>query len=66
MTQHPENDWIEWAGGECPVGVDTLVEINCRDGHSSVNPASHADTLWRHSLTCHPEWDIIAYRVVHA
>ena len=26
------SEWIKWEGGECPVPVDTLVDVELRDG----------------------------------
>ena len=61
-----ENEWIEWAGGECPVPDDFDVQILMRiETPEKFNPEiSPADCYdWTHSgLDGH--CDIIAYRVV--
>lgn len=70
------SDWIEWAGGECPVTRDTRVEVKYRDGLTNEGPggswlagelADHGD-WWKHegSLFSGHDCDIIAYRVVRA
>ena len=67
-----EQEWIEWAGGICPVPVDTMVDYRlrrfqdertfraeaglCRWDHGRT-PESAADTSLRRN-------DIIAYRVI--
>ena len=57
-----KNDgWIEWAGGDCPVDSDTIVEVKCR-WH---NPSQHnndraGDFYWTHTGS---NADIIAYRL---
>ena len=53
--------WIQWAGGECPVDSDAIVEVKCR------HPSSHqfnndraGDFYWSHDGL---GYDIIAYRL---
>lgn len=53
--------WIEWAGGDCPVDSDAIVEVKCR------HPSSHqfnndraGDFYWPHDGL---GYDIIAYRL---
>lgn len=55
--------WIQWAGGECPVDVDTLVQIQA--GFSpDQSPSPAGNWMWDHDR---PLRDcIIAYRVVSA
>lgn len=60
-----KNDgWIEWSGGECPVGDRTIVEVRYRNGE--VKAAAPADFYeWGHGR---PHFvttgrDIIAYRL---
>lgn len=55
--------WIQWAGGECPVDSDAIVEVKCR------HPSSHqfnndraGDFYWPHDGL---GYDIIAYRLQH-
>jgi hypothetical protein len=60
---HPgdNSEWIEWGGGECPVGQETEVEIRLRvTGAESVITAANCD--WLH--VGDGFGDIIAYRVV--
>lgn len=45
--QQRESEWIEWAGGECPIAEDELVETRARDGFTSVNPGHQTTSLWR-------------------
>lgn len=26
------NKWIQWRGGDCPVPIDTWIDIKCKDG----------------------------------
>ena len=56
----PKDDgWIEWKGGECPVGFDEYVEVKLRDG-SIPKQAHHGRTWnWIHS---HSRFDVVAYR----
>jgi hypothetical protein len=66
------NDWIVWNGGECPVPVGTLVDIQYRDGElhygmfayeNSSSPERDAGpAFWRNDGE---DNDIIAYRVVN-
>jgi len=51
--------WIKWAGGECPVGKDTVVEVEARDEDKMV--ASAGAFRWSHKNQL---GDIISYRVV--
>lgn len=57
----PDKDgWIEWGGGECPVGADDLVVTKYRSGE--IQPADDADSWsWLHDFG---KYDIVAYRVV--
>lgn len=59
-------DWIEWNGGECPVGEGTLVEYKLRGNpDTSVEDASFPaeDLQWNHK---NEPLDIVAYRLVDA
>jgi hypothetical protein len=38
----PENPWIEWSGGECPVDRNELVEVKYRDGEIETIVARNA------------------------
>lgn len=53
--------WIQWAGGECPVDSDAIVEVKCR--HPSSNQFNNdraGDFYWSHDGL---GYDIIAYRL---
>lgn len=59
----PDADgWIEWNGGECPVGEDVVVEIKTRDGEIQLYQAYRWN--WSHGEGS-PVKDrqIIAYRI---
>lgn len=64
-------DWIEWAGGECPVPADTPVNIKTADSDTAWEIECAPAGLfsegvcdwWSGDGGCH-EWRIIAYRVV--
>lgn len=56
ITAENADGWIEWHGGENPVG-DAVVEVKCRDGSTGVDTGS----FWNWSSYYAP---IIAYRVV--
>jgi len=55
-------NWIDWGGGECPVGYDTLVDCWLR-GESSPckDPQEARAWYWRHDGDA---FDIIKYRIV--
>ena len=63
FSQGPADDgWIEWRGGECPVGGDSLVNVKYEGGGEDMEskPAKIYD--WSNNKNyCYP---IIAYRVV--
>ena len=58
----PDDGWITWGGGECPVPGDTLVEV--RFGSNDIQGGvTHARQYrWAHEQ----HMNIIAYRVVKA
>ena len=39
--------WVKWDGGECPVPLDTIVEVKFRDGDSQSGHPAYA-YYWRH------------------
>ncbi len=52
--------WIEWKGGNCPVGYSTIVDVKTKIG--DVFERYVADKFhWKHLGS---EGDIIAYRIV--
>lgn len=60
----PDDGWIQWLGGKCPVPEDTFVEFKVRAApNQPLSPIRAGLLLWRHR---HPVTDIIAYRVVDA
>lgn len=61
LTQ--DGGWIEWRGGECPVGARTEVEVKLRNGDQFVDVAGVGGSYaldWRHG----DDHDIVAYRVL--
>lgn len=70
-----QSDWIEWAGGECPVSADTLVNIRTADGDKGweenacpagvfAETSDDFDLNWWHAGNFSHDWRIIAYRIV--
>lgn len=60
--QSPDDGWIEWGGGECPVDADSLVNVKYEGGGEDMEsrPAKIYD--WSSNKDfCYP---ITAYRVV--
>jgi len=56
------SEWIEWAGGECPVAQGTVVQVELRGGAGlGDRPAGHLD--WRHYVE-KIQSEIVAYRIV--
>lgn len=57
------NGWIEWSGGECPVGEGVIVEVKFRHGGGSYSErtAFGSQLRWRNEGLRN---DIVAYRVV--
>lgn len=55
--------WIKWAGGECPVDSDAIVEVKFRNANQyQFNSNRAGDFYWSHEgFGC----DIIAYRLQH-
>lgn len=55
------NGWIQWAGGECPVDSDAIVEVKFRwHNQHQYNNDRAGDFDWAHAGSSS---DIIAYRV---
>ena len=60
LAQQPaDDDWIEWAGGDCPVDSGVTLDVRFRDGE--VVYGAECRWSWQHNGV---ESDIIAYRVV--
>lgn len=55
------SNWIEWDGGEQPVGNYVMVEMKFRDGVIETGDAIEYFWSWDEYV---PEYDIVAYRVV--
>ena len=56
------SEWIEWAGGECPVPPNTLVEVKLRNGRTAVEKAKRFK--WPYTLPVYSQlYGIVAYRV---
>ena len=57
------NGWIDWAGGECQVDSDTIVEVKYRKPNPyQLNNDRAGNFTWSHDGSCD---DIIAYRLHH-
>lgn len=55
------NGWIQWAGGECPVDSDAIVEVKYRKPNQyQFNNDRAGDFTWSHDDI---DGDIIAYRL---
>lgn len=55
--------WIEWAGGECPVDSDAIVEVKYRKPSPyQLNNDRAGDFTWSHDGS---GYDIIVYRLPH-
>ena len=56
------SDWIEWRGGECPVGPYTVVNLKTRSYYNRHDtPYTAAAWRWTHEDKA---TNIIAYRIV--
>lgn len=59
-----DSEWIEWAGGECPVQRCARGFLKYRDGEVRPMQDYHCVSLfWAHTGS---NCDIIAYRVVQS
>lgn len=56
------DDWIEWKGGECPVGSGARVEVKLRNGQILSVYSSDQSDEWDWPQSRRP-LDIIAYRL---
>jgi hypothetical protein len=60
-----DDGWIEWKGGECPVGPDVLVEVGFRNGRVTKSATAGAWGWGRsRGVDDIPGYEIIKYRVV--
>lgn len=55
--------WIDWAGGDCPVPPDTVVEVRFRESHNDGPPSPAGCFDWGRSAFP-DDYEILAYRVV--
>ena len=55
---YPADGWIEWCGGECPVGEDDLIDVKFSDGDSLFGVDSDWDWAYDADIC-----NIIAYRL---
>lgn len=60
--------WIEWAGGECPLGKGTIIDTKDRDGHENfgevIGSTNNVDNIfWQRGVCSYPAYEIIAYRL---
>lgn len=62
-SQQPADDgWIDWTGGECPVNINSLVNVRYKNGGGDLESRRAEVYNWSHNdKECYP---IIAYRVV--
>lgn len=61
----PNDGWIPWSGGPCPVEPNALIEVRLRKGRKYEGRAcGFAKERWLHSLSLPEGGHIIAYRVV--
>ena len=62
LAEPAPGEWIEWAGGECPLNDSVRHSIRKRDGWQSAPNIAAADWYgWRHNGS---SADIVAYRVL--
>lgn len=58
-TQAPNDGWIEWSGGECPLPAGVEIDIKQRNGLIYKSNIS-GERRWTHMKN---HYDIIAYRI---
>lgn len=61
QQERVNDDWIVWAGGNCPIDKNKVVYVKFRDGDTDNNGAKAGTMDWFHFGDA---WDIIAYRLV--
>lgn len=65
QQERGEGEWIEWAGGECPINRETEVSVKFRDGETSAENHPAGSYRWYHSAQPYSRGDdIIAYRII--
>lgn len=64
--ERDRDGWIEWNGGECPIGESVLVETRTKNGFIT-QPWEASELRWENAgrnKMLNPDYDIIAYRIV--
>ena len=62
-AQEPNDGWIDWSGGECPVPIGVTVDVTHRHGKKYLKQSAGCEGLarfWDHTGS---GGDIIAYRI---
>lgn len=57
----PQDGWIKWEGGDCPVSPETLVRVRFRNGTETLAPSQAGPFWWGKDYA---DYDIVAYRVL--
>jgi hypothetical protein len=61
--REPDNEeWIEWNGGDRPVGKDAVVNVMFRSGETQSKLCEADAWSWKHYGR---ECDIVAYKIIH-
>jgi len=66
QEERDSDGWIEWKGGDCPVGYHEYVSVKNRDG-SICKKWQAGDLRWEYAgknAMLNPVYDIIAYCIV--
>lgn len=66
QEERDSDGWIEWNGGQCPIGESVLVETRTRNGFIT-QPWEASELRWENAgrnKMLNPDYDIIAYRIV--
>lgn len=61
-------EWIEWGGGECPVPIDTMIDVKDYDGEVYIRVPALSDWTneswhWEWAKRCSEDCRIVAYRL---
>ncbi len=64
----PADDWIDWAGGECPLENGTIIDAKDRYGYiyfdEVIGDTNNVDDIfWQRGVCSDPKLEIIAYRL---
>lgn len=63
LAEPAPGEWIEWAGGECPIADDARIDVKCRDG-DVLRDCLPSSLYWSHYADGNYWGDIVAYRVL--